>query len=227
MTVINPQASRYRRAVTIDIETVSLDPNLAKGALDALTGRIVCVGILIDDGTQMTELAIANEDETKILTQFWSTIHATDCLIGFNLIEFDLAFVQRRSWILGIQPTRTLDLRRFYSEHVDLMQVWTAWSFKKFVSLDALGAALNCGQKSAHGEDVATMWATGDLDGIKAYCLEDVRITHRLYCKMMYLPSRIPLEQPKAIEQFRSVALRDIPVAFRRGAGSSQARKRR
>jgi hypothetical protein len=71
----NLEPTHYRRTVVLDIETVSLDSNLSKGALDALAGRIVCIGMLIDDGAQITELAIAEEDEAQILTKFWATIH--------------------------------------------------------------------------------------------------------------------------------------------------------
>lgn len=176
------EPKQYRRLVVLDIETVSLDPNLAKGALDALTGRVVCVGMLIDDGARLVELAIASEDEVQILTEFWNAIQPTDVLVGFNLIEFDLAFLKQRSWICNVRPSRSIDLRRFYSTHVDVMQLWTAWSFRKFVSLDALAAALGCGQKSAHGQDVGAMWAGRDLDSIRSYCLEDVRITYRVTC---------------------------------------------
>jgi len=115
---MNPQATQYRRTVVLDIETVSLDPNLAKGALDALTGRIVCVGMLIDDGAALSETAIASEDEAQILTEFWSTIRPADVIVGHNIHEFDVPFLRQRSWILGIRPTRTIDLRKFYTADV-------------------------------------------------------------------------------------------------------------
>ena len=52
------------------------------------------------------------------------------------------------------------------------------WGFKKQgVTLDALGAALECGQKSGQGFDVSQWWAARELEAIKAYCLEDVRIS--------------------------------------------------
>ena len=137
------QTTQYRRTVVVDIETVSLDPNLAKGALDALTGRIVCIGMLIDDGAQLDELAITDENELHILTKFWATIRPTDVIVGHNAHEFDIPFIRQRSWILGVRPSRTIDLRKFYTADVwDSMQVWSNWAFKKFVSLDALGTAL-------------------------------------------------------------------------------------
>jgi len=70
--------TRYRRIVTVDIETVSTDPNNPKGALDGLSCQIVCIGVLIDDGVRLTELAIAYEDEAKILTEFWASVQPED-----------------------------------------------------------------------------------------------------------------------------------------------------
>lgn len=215
----NLESTQYRRTVVLDIETVSLDPNLAKGALDALTGRVVCVGMLIDDGARLVELAIASEDEVQILTEFWGAIQSTDVLVGFNLIEFDLAFLKQRSWICNVRPSRSLDLRRFYSTHVDVMQLWSNWSFRKFVSLDALSTALNCGQKSAHGKDVAAMWAAGDLESIKECCLEDVRITDRIYRKMMYLQPRFRKLQPKPEAAALPVEAQNAPPSPNRRRG--------
>ncbi len=42
-----------RRNVVLDIETLSLDPVDSKGALSALAGRIVCIGMLFDDGVEV------------------------------------------------------------------------------------------------------------------------------------------------------------------------------
>src|SRR3989442_11574605 len=135
MKEANSQCLQYRRIVVVDIETVSLDPNLDKGALDALTGRIVCIGMLMDDGTCLKEVAIAGEDEVQILTKFWSTIKSTDVLVGHNVLEFDIPFIRQRSWIMGIRPSRVVDLRKYYTVDVqDTMQVWTNWGFKKGVT---------------------------------------------------------------------------------------------
>jgi DNA polymerase elongation subunit (family B) len=213
----NLESMQYRRTLVLDIETVSINPNLAKGALDALTGRIVCIGMLIDNGTQITELAIAEEDEAQILTKFWATIQPADVIVGHNVHEFDIPFVRQRSWIMNIRPSRNIDLRKFYTVDVwDSMQVWSNWGFRKYVSLDALGAALRCGQKSGHGFDVAQWWATRDLEAIKAYCLEDVRITYRIYCRLTYQQPRMRKPQPEQDSETISVAERSVPVGRNR-----------
>jgi DNA polymerase elongation subunit (family B) len=93
------QASQFRRVVVMDIETVALDPSDEKGALEALYGRVVCIGLLFDDGREITEVALTDEDESSLIKAFWNAIRPTDVLIGHNLLEFDLMFLRQRSWI--------------------------------------------------------------------------------------------------------------------------------
>jgi DNA polymerase elongation subunit (family B) len=219
MRELNLPATQYRRMV-VDIETIPSDPNLARGALDALTGRIICIGMLIDDGACLSEIAIANENESEILKEFWGTIKPTDVLVGHNVLEFDIPFIRQRSWILGIRPSRAMDLRRYYTVDVqDTMQIWTNWGFKKGVTLDALGAALGCGQKIGHGFDVARWWATGDINSIKAYCLEDVRLTYLVYCRLMYQQPRIHKPQPEPQAPTISLAKQSAPIRPNRRRG--------
>lgn len=207
MNEINLQATRYRRVVVVDIETVSTEPNIPKGALDGLTAQVICIGLMIDDGARLTELAIAHDDEFKVLTEFWATIQPTDVLVGHNALEFDLPILRQRSWIHGVRPSRSLDLRRYYTADVkDTMCLWTNWGFKKGVSLDALATALGCGQKIGHGIDVADWWSMRDLRSIAAYCLQDCWLTYQVFCKLTYQEPRLrqPRPEPQAITTGRT-----------------------
>jgi 3'-5' exonuclease len=183
----NFAATQYRRIVVLDIETVTLDPLNAKGALDALTGRIVCAGLLFDDGKTRVEQVILEENESELLTKLWNSLKPTDAIVGHNVLEFDVPFIKQRSWIQNIRPARPIDLRKYYTaDIIDTMQLWTNWGFKKGVSLDNLGQALGVGQKTGHGTDVAHWWAARDFESIKMYCMEDVRLTHRVYQRLTY-----------------------------------------
>ena len=157
----------------------------------------MCIGLLFDDGERLTELVLVDQGERGIIENFWEALRPTDVLVGHNILEFDLPFIRQRSWILAIQPSRSLDLRKYYTGDVgDTMQLWTNWGYKKGVTLDNLGAALGCGVKTGHGFDVAHWWAARDLRSIATYCMENVRLTYRVFCKLMYLPDRLTLEAP-------------------------------
>ena len=183
-----------QRTVVLDIETVSLGSD-EKGALSAISGRIVCICLLVDDGCAIREIAIASEDEGQVVSEFWTAIRPTDVLVGHNLLGFDLPFIRQRGWILGIRPSRAIDERRFYTRDVvDTLELWTNWGHKKGATLEALGTALGCGGKSADGTRVDGWWADRNLEAIKSYCREDVRLAYRVYCRLTY-------QEPKPIAE--------------------------
>jgi predicted PolB exonuclease-like 3'-5' exonuclease len=192
-----------KRTVTMDIETVSLDPADPKGALEAMTGRIVCIGMLFDDGTRLNPVVICDADERKILERFWASITDTDLLVGHNILAFDLMFIRQRSWILGVKPPVVLNLRKYYTEQVvDLMEMWTNWSTRfKGASLDNIATVLGVGEKTGHGSEVAALWAAGDTAALMRYCMSDVWLSYQVYCKMTY---REPLGVPLPAELQRN-----------------------
>jgi 3'-5' exonuclease len=200
-----------RRLIVLDIETVSLDSTDGKGALDAMSGRVVCIGVLIDDGQMVAEVTLADEDERRLIAEFWRTIAPSDVLVGHNVLDFDLRFLRQRSWILGIQPSRKVDIRKYYSgDVIDTLQLWTNWGNKKGVTLDALGAALGCGGKTGNGGNVAQWWAERNLNAIKAYCRQDVRIAYQIFCRLTY---REPQQLPSDVQSFLTGRGRtDIPA---------------
>jgi len=192
-----------KRTVTMDIETVSLDPADPKGALEAMTGRIVCIGMLFDDGTRLNPVVICDADERKILERFWASITDTDQLVGHNILAFDLMFIRQRSWILRVKPPVVLNLRKYYTEQVvDLMEMWTNWSTRfKGASLDNIATVLGVGEKTGHGSEVAALWAAGDTAALMKYCMSDVWLSYQVYCKMTY---REPLGVPLPAELQRA-----------------------
>ncbi|MGA3315337.1 MAG: hypothetical protein ABSC64_02735 [Candidatus Korobacteraceae bacterium] len=138
------RTSGDRRTVVLDIETAALDSSDEKGALDAMTGRVVCIGMLIDDGNAATEIVFAREDDRVIISDSWNAMRPGDVIVGHNVLDFDIRFLRQRSWILGIEPSRAFDTRRYYTaDVVDTLQLWTSWSDnKKGVTLDAIGSVL-------------------------------------------------------------------------------------
>ncbi|OGZ46173.1 MAG: hypothetical protein A3C84_04900 [Candidatus Ryanbacteria bacterium RIFCSPHIGHO2_02_FULL_48_12] len=90
-------------------------------------------------------------------------------VIGFNSKHFDFPV---------LQPHVRLDLKGV--AHLDLMEdVEQGAGFR--ISLDNLAqASLGVG-KSSHGLQAITWWKEGNIEAIKKYCLDDVRITRDLY----------------------------------------------
>lgn len=176
------------RLVVVDIETLSLDASDEQGALSAMTGRVVCIGMLIEDSDGIAEIMLAGGNEQEIIRDFWAAVKPGDVIVGHNVLDFDLRFLQQRSWILGIKPSRTFDTRRYYTKEViDTLQLWTNWTgSKKGVKLDALGSVLGCGRKTGDGSNISRWWAERDLDSIRKYCRDDVRLAYHVFCRLAY-----------------------------------------
>jgi len=185
---MNLRPTPDRANVYLDIETASLDNKNPDGALSALTGRIVCIVTLTDDGTTLKEQAFAGQDEAEMLQAFWRSVKPGQCFVGHNALNFDLPFIRQRSWILNVRPSRRIDLRRFYTQDViDTLQVFSNWGATRFPALNDLAAALGCGQKSAEGSKVSEWWTAGDLESIVRYCRQDVLLSYRIFCRLMFL----------------------------------------
>jgi DNA polymerase III epsilon subunit-like protein len=193
------------RIVVLDIETVSLNPQDPEGCFDAMTGRIASIALLIDTGYDLTPVVIIDEDERKILQKFWATIGRDDLLVGHNLLEFDIKFIRQRSWILNVEPSIHVNLRKYYTEDVfDVMQVWTNWGYKmKGAGLDNIAKALGLGGKTGHGSEVAVLWANKQYKQLMDYNLADTLITYQCYCRMTYRqPLLLPVAEGVALPTF-------------------------
>src|SRR5262245_23693357 len=75
-------------------------------ALDATTGTVLAIGV----GKLNDWVEILHGDEKRMLQQFWKyateVVNLQGVLCGWYSSRFDLPFLIRRSWILGIEtPT--------------------------------------------------------------------------------------------------------------------------
>jgi hypothetical protein len=189
------------REVVLDIETTPCPeaewnallekaPSLQKkerteSALDWSVGRIVCIGLIVLDAHQEQEHCFAGSDEASVLRDFWGAIRPNDRLVGHNLIAFDLPYIQARSVVNQIKPSRSLDLRRYSTAAVyDTMQVWANWDRPRFPKLELLAAVLGLDSKTGSGDQVAIWVEANDWDRVRDYCMQDVRLTRDIYRRM-------------------------------------------
>jgi hypothetical protein len=106
------------------------------------------------------------ENETRELI---SKLEHASCLIGFNIHKFDLP-VLAPYYIGNIMQFNTLDL---------LDEVEKSLGHR--IALDDLARATLDTKKSGHGFLAIEYYRKGELEKLKNYCLDDVRITKDLY----------------------------------------------
>ncbi len=161
----------------------------SKAALSATTGRVLCIGYYntvvdvtcIDDGSEGD-----NGDccESRVLANFWQKFQSC-CksgrpMLGLNIHDFDLPFICRRSWILGVGvPAGVLGSGRYWhSTFVDLRKIWLCGQMAAGCksSFDELAAAFGTDGKPAgiNGGDFAELWERDRPTAIK-YLENDLR----------------------------------------------------
>lgn len=148
--------------IVLDLETEkSFDEVGGRDHLDLL--GVTVVGIY-DYGTNIYKAYEQSEfEELGVLLKNARQI------IGFNIRSFDIPVLAPHISV----NVRTLPL------HDLLEDVERVNGFR--VSLDSLAKATLGAEKSGHGLDAITWWRSGEKNKVKAYCLQDVKLTRDLY----------------------------------------------
>jgi len=125
-------------------------------------------------------------DEKHLLEEFWNFLHSLatlPILTGWNIRDFDLAFIRHRSAINGVHSDWLRELRA--SWHRDMMLEvggnGRSW-LKKDEVCEAYG--IKSEQPNTTGRDVPKLFAEGKLDEIRAHCLDDIRREWKLWKRL-------------------------------------------
>lgn len=166
-----------------------------RAALDPTTGRVLAIG-MFDTKESDCEITFidgeGNEaaDERSLLRDFWSlaSLANNSCLlVGHNITGFDLPFLIRRSWLLGVEiPPGIFTGGRFFAPHIiDTMRVWACGNYGRdtFTKLDTLAKAFGLGAKNGNGAEFAALWAT-DRTAAAAYLRNDLELTWNIARRM-------------------------------------------
>jgi DNA polymerase III epsilon subunit-like protein len=113
--------------------------------------------------------------EPKLIKWFWDMWDDgvyDNKFVGHNIHGFDLPFMVKRSWYLGIKiPYLAYDDRGyFHKSFVDLMKIWSLGD-RSYIKLDRLGELLGVGRKTdgVTGADFARLWNGTKEERKKAY----------------------------------------------------------
>lgn len=92
-----------------------------------------------------------------------------DQIIGFNVKQFDLE-VLKPYFNFSLEPVPVLDI---------LAEIEKVLGHR--ISLDAVAEATVGRKKTGTGLQAITLWRAGDLEELKKYCLNDVKLTREVY----------------------------------------------
>lgn len=149
------------RAVTFDIETTGSAGALDRNNLSRM--EISIVGIHDSETNEYTSYA------KEEFPQLWPIIERADMLIGFNSDQFDIPILNKY-YPGDLTKIKSLDL---------LVEVQKALGRR--IRLQSLAEATLGRGKGGDGLKAVEWWAKGEVDKIRKYCIEDVRITREIF----------------------------------------------
>ncbi len=149
------------RYIVFDIETANTFHDVGKNEPEALD--ISVVGIY-DSMTDSYNSYLGHE-----LGRLWPIMEQADSIVGFNSDYFDIPILNK--YYSG-------DLKKIKS--IDLMQEVRKVLGRR-VSLANVAKATIGESKTGDGLQAITWWRNGEIEKLTKYCIQDVRITKKLY----------------------------------------------
>jgi DEAD/DEAH box helicase domain-containing protein len=150
-----------RREVVFDIETRNTFQDVGAYNPALLQVSVVCAYFYETD----TFESFLEED----LPKFWPRLERADRIIGYNSNGFDFPCLQ--SYYPG-------DVKRFPS--LDLLaELQKSLGFR--IKLDDVAQATLGTGKSGHGLQAVEFWKKGEIQKLKDYCIQDVKVTRDVY----------------------------------------------
>lgn len=107
--------------------------------------------------------------EEKEIPDLEEMLKAVDLVIGFNIKRFD--------WVI-LEPYLSIPVHKLPT--LDIMQEIVRVIGHR-VSLQSVALATLKEGKSGHGLDAIKYFRQGEMDKLKKYCLDDVRLTREVY----------------------------------------------
>ncbi|MDO8510096.1 MAG: ribonuclease H-like domain-containing protein [bacterium] len=149
------------RKVVFDIETKNIFADVGKN--DPALLDISVVGI--HDSETDSYIAYTEEELGKL----WPILEKTDLLIGYNSDHFDVPLLNKY-YPGDLLKIRSLDILKEIRN-----------SIGRRVRLDSVASGTLGTNKSGHGLEATVWWRNGEIEKVKQYCLDDVKITKALY----------------------------------------------
>lgn len=149
------------RAITFDIETQNTFHDV--GSRDAVD---LDISLLAIHDSKTDEYTAFMHDE---LDELWPILESADALIGYNSDHFDIPLLNK--YYPG-------DLTQLKS--IDLL-VEIKESLGRRLKLDSVAEATLGVGKSGHGLQAITWWKNGEIEKIREYCIQDVKVTREIY----------------------------------------------
>lgn len=181
------------RKLVFDIETSNIFQEV--GSNNPADLSISVVGVYEYDKDKYSTFLV--EEFSKL----WAIIEDTDLFITFNGDHFDIPLLNKY-YPGDLLKIKSLDLLKEMHK-----------SAGRRMKLDQIAEGTLGTNKSGHGLDAIKWWRDGEVEKVKKYCLDDVRITKDLYEYALKENKLIFKEGPKLNEVKLDTSSWEIPNA--------------
>ncbi|MBI4121000.1 MAG: ribonuclease H-like domain-containing protein [Parcubacteria group bacterium] len=149
------------RKIVLDVETKNMFADVGGNDPTLLDMSLVCI---YDSATDSYASYLEEE-----LPNLWPILEQADVLIGFNSDHFDIPLLNK--YYLGdLSQKKSVDL---------LSEIKNVLGHR--VKLDTVAEATLGVKKSGNGLQAIEWWRKGEVDKVRQYCIDDVRITKEVY----------------------------------------------
>jgi len=149
------------RKIVFDIETKNFFPEVGKNDPSLLDIALVAI---YDSLTDSYSSYLEEE-----LTKLWPIIERADILIGFNSDHFDIPLLNKY-YPGDLTKVKSVDILKEIRD-----------SYGRRMRLEQLAEGTLGKNKLGGGADAANWWKSGDIERVRIYCINDVKLTKELY----------------------------------------------
>lgn len=149
------------KKIFFDIETQNTFQEVGSNDPRDLSISVVCI---YDSSRDVFESYLHTE-----LNNLWPHMEAADMLIGYNSDHFDLPLLNKY-YPGDLTHIKSLDIMKEVKDVIG-----------RRVKLESIAQGTLGAGKIAGGLDAITWWRNGEIEKIKKYCIEDVKITRDIY----------------------------------------------
>lgn len=149
------------RKIVFDIETKNFFNDVGKNDPALLDIALVAI---YDSETDLYS-SYLEEDLAKL----WPILEHADILIGFNSDHFDIPLLNKY-YPGDLTKIKSLDILREIKD-----------TYGRRMRLDQITEGTLGKNKSGGGADATDWWKLGDVEKVRAYCIDDVKLTKELY----------------------------------------------